>query len=408
MTCGFFIVSLPCIPKILKETGAGSRIKRSLGLSSGGNTSKRQWETEGTGPISNDGRFSGSTASKAYYRLDPLKTSESTEYLRKGSHDVGISRTTQISVTHEGDGDDGGRYVSLSGKETQGSSVKKVCIFQENMPFDEWDLTMRSKGQTSWTLHTFLPQNLQLSVLLSCLAGVVGQMASSNYSGGCAFQDALARHRVALGERAVSIDIGWMRNIGIIAETGAYQRQREVLNDMTPIDSNELLALLTMCCNPNAPQRLPDNSQVLFGLRTPADFLIEGKTPTTHFGRSLLASFSYTPDSGTSPGEDIHRQNYFSPGTLFRKSTDSTERIQIGLRALAAKLAGAMSISTEDVEPNKPLSTYGVDSLMAVDLRNWIGKEFGATVAVFDIMGSGVPLASIADLVVARSTFQSI
>lgn len=105
MTCGFFIVSLPCIPKILKETGAGSKIKRSLGISSGGNTSKQQWESGGTGPLSNHSRLAGSTASNAYYRLDPLKSSESTEYLRKGSQDVGITRTTKISVMQEGDGD---------------------------------------------------------------------------------------------------------------------------------------------------------------------------------------------------------------------------------------------------------------------------------------------------------------
>jgi hypothetical protein len=39
---------------------------------------------------------------------------------------------------------------------------------------------------------------------------------------------------------------------------------------------------------------------------------------------------------------------------------------------------------------------------MAVDLRNWIGREFHTSVAVFDIMG-GAPLASIAELVVAKS-----
>lgn len=280
-------------------------------------------------------------------------------------------------------------------------------IFQENMTFDKWDLTMRSKVQTSWNLHNLLPKNLDFFILLSSLAGVVGQMASSNYSGGCAFQDALARYRVSQGQRAVSIDIGWMRNIGIIAETGAYQRQRELLDDMTPIEGAELLALLTMCCNPDAPQQLPDKSQVLFGLRTPADYLVQGKIPPAHFDRPLLAAFSYIPESGASAGGDIHKHIHASPGKLFRQSDDSGERSQIVLRALSVKLAGAMSIATEDVEPSKPLSTYGVDSLMAVDLRNWIGKEFSATVAVFDIMGSGVPLASIADLVVAKSTINS-
>lgn len=277
-------------------------------------------------------------------------------------------------------------------------------IFQENMTYGKWDLTMRSKVQTSWNLHQLLPEKLDFFILLSSLAGVVGQMASSNYAGGCSFQDALAHYRVARGQRAVSIDIGWMRNIGIIAETGAYQRQRQAADDMRPIDGAELLALLTICCNPDAPQRLPATSQILFGLGTPVDHLAQGRAPPALLDRPLLAAFSYIPESGASPdGNILKRTVTDAAAAMFRQSTDSTERIQIVLRALAVKLAGAMSISPEDVEPGKALSTYGVDSLMAVDLRNWIGTEFSATVAVFDIMG-GIPLASIADLVVAKST----
>lgn len=289
--------------------------------------------------------------------------------------------------------------------------VLQDAIFQ-NMPFAKWDLTMRSKVQTSWNLHRLLPNDLDFFILLSSLAGVVGQMASCNYSAGCAFQDALARYRVTQGQKALSFDIGWMRDVGIIAETESYQTRRQVAGDLMPVDGTELLALLDMCCDPSAPTPLPADSQVLFGLLTPADCLAQGRPIAAVLDRPLLAAFSYLPDSRASSGQGENGQGAngtaldqpaASPATLFRQSTDSGERIQIVLQALAVKLALAMSISPEDVEPSKPLSTYGVDSLMAVDLRNWIGKEFGATVAVFEIMG-GVPLASIADLVVSKST----
>ncbi|KAJ5671786.1 Acyl transferase/acyl hydrolase/lysophospholipase [Penicillium longicatenatum] len=275
-------------------------------------------------------------------------------------------------------------------------------IFQENMNFAKWDLTMKSKIQTSQNLDQLLPDNLDFFVLLSSLAGVVGQMGSSNYAGGCSFQDALARHRVTRGERAVSIDIGWMRNIGVIAENEAYQRQRHTADDMRPIEGTDLLALLTMICDPNAPLRKPADSQILLGLRTPADDLVQGRTPSALLDRPLLAAFSYLRNSAASNSHGNADQFTVAPATLFRQSTDSAERVQIVLHALAVKLARIMSISPEDVEPSKPLSIYGVDSLMAVDLRNWIGREFHATVAVFDIMG-GAPLASIAELVVAKS-----
>ncbi|KAI0024632.1 hypothetical protein F4780DRAFT_795163 [Xylariomycetidae sp. FL0641] len=286
-----------------------------------------------------------------------------------------------------------------------GAMVLQDAVFP-NMSQAQWELTMRSKAATSWNLHQQLPAGLDFFVLLASLAGVVGQMASANYAAGCTFQDALARHRVAAeGQRATSLDIGWMRNVGIIAETGAYQRQRLATEDMQPVDDVDLLAVLTLLCDPARPQD-PD-PQVLFGLRTPADSLALGQTPSALLDRPLFAAYAFLAGAGTATtGGDAGTSADQGAAARFRDAAaadDPGARAQVVLRALAAKLARAMSIAPDDVEAGRPLSAYGVDSLMAVELRNWIGREFAAPVAVFDIMG-GVPIAGIADLVVARST----
>ncbi|KAF5654405.1 polyketide synthase [Fusarium sp. NRRL 25303] len=281
--------------------------------------------------------------------------------------------------------------------------VLQDAIFQSNMTFQQWQLTIRSKINTSKNLHQLLPKDLDFFILLSSLAGVVGQMASANYAGGCAYQDALAKYRRAHGQNALSLDIGWMSNIGIIAEKEAYQRQRQTSNDMQPIDDKELLALLTLCCDPNNPLQLPPLSegQVLFGLRTPADILSEGHQPPALLKRPLLSGFSFLAGSNNTPAQAIdHAEN---AKDVFQKSSDARERQQVVIRAIAVKLARAMSISLEDVEPSKPLSSYGVDSLMAVELRNWINKEFSSTVAVFDIIGS-ISIAGVAEVIEKRSS----
>lgn len=291
--------------------------------------------------------------------------------------------------------------------------VLQDAVFQDSMTFAQWDLAVRAKVQGSDNLHRLLPVDLDFFVLLSSLAGVVGQMASANYAGGCSFQDALARQRLARGRPALSLDIGWMRDVGIIAETGAYQRQRQKADDMQPVEGRELLALLTLSLDPSRPLPTPAHGQagqVLFGLRTPADLLARGRAVPAILERPLFAPFSNNPavraEGGTSTSSSTSAAEVTDDGTLFRQAAgDPRERTKIVRRALASKLARAMSISPEDVEPGKPLSTYGVDSLMAVELRNWFGKEFGASVAVFDIMG-GVPIAKIAELVTARSAFK--
>ncbi|RMJ10268.1 hypothetical protein CDV36_010105 [Fusarium kuroshium] len=278
--------------------------------------------------------------------------------------------------------------------------VLQDATFQ-TMTFAQWDLAVRTKVQTSWNLHRLLRQDLDFFVLLSSLAGVIGQMASANYAAGCSFQDALARHRTAQGQRGLSIDIGWMRNVGIVSETAAYQRQRQKANDMQQIDEAELLALLSLCCDPSSPPTT--EGQLLFGLKTPADVLSQGQTPPALLDRPLFRAFAHLPGSAAKADEgSSSRDADHQAAALFHQSPDSTERTEIVLRALAAKLARAMSMSPEDIEPNKPLSNYGVDSLMAVELRSWIGRDFGAPVAISDIMG-GVPIARIADVVVAKS-----
>ncbi|KAI8725605.1 Carrier domain-containing protein [Fusarium sp. LHS14.1] len=265
----------------------------------------------------------------------------------------------------------------------------------ENMTLAQWDLAVRAKVDTAWNLHRLLPRDLDFFVLLSSLAGQIGQAATSQYAAGCTFQDFLARYRVEHGQKAVSLDLGWMRDVGIVAETAAFQRQRLATDDMQQINSNELMALLTLCCDPTGSVA----SQMLVGLRTPADFLAKGQKPPALLERPFFSAFSRILGteviSSAGPAAE--------PAALFRAAAEPEEKAQIVINSLVAKLAHAMSISPEDVELSKPLSSYGVDSLMAVELRNWIRRDFAAPVAVFDIMG-GVPISTIGELVVARST----
>lgn len=226
-------------------------------------------------------------------------------------------------------------------------------------------------------------------------------MGSANYAGGCSSQDALASYRVANGKKGLSVNIGWMRSIGLISESSQYQRQRQEANDMNQVDDTELLGFMTLACDPTSPLGV---SQAIVGARTPAEALAEGQKPPALLERPLWANFSFLVGSGAAGGDAGTKQ--LAPdqaaGTLFRQAKDAEERTQVVLRVLAAKLARAMSISADDVVTNKPLSAYGVDSLMAVEMRNWINREFSASVPVFKIMG-GTPISDIADLVVAKS-----
>lgn len=134
------------------------------------------------------------------------------------------------------------------------------------MTHSQWDLTIRSKVNTSWNLHTMLPKDLDFFVLLSSLSGIHGSVSQSNYAAGCTFQDSLAHFRLANNQRAISIDIGWMRASGIIAETERYQINRKHAGDTGQIEDEELLAVLDLCCDPSQPLSPLKKSQLLMGI----------------------------------------------------------------------------------------------------------------------------------------------
>ncbi|KAI0543574.1 hypothetical protein F4679DRAFT_590334 [Xylaria curta] len=54
--------------------------------------------------------------------------------------------------------------------------------------------------------------------------------------------------------------------------------------------------------------------------------------------------------------------------------------------ALATKLAVIMALSHDDINMAARIQSFGMDSIVAVEIRNWLSKEVGADVAIFDIL----------------------
>jgi len=70
--------------------------------------------------------------------------------------------------------------------------------------------------------------------------------------------------------------------------------------------------------------------------------------------------------------------------------------------ALAQKLAKLMVVSADDIDVGKPISTYGVDSLTAVEIQSWSFRELQSDISIFDIM-SNIPITSLARTMVSKS-----
>lgn len=243
-----------------------------------------------------------------------------------------------------------------------------------------------------------LPQ-LDFFILLSSVSGVIGNPGQSNYAAGCTFQDALARHRSQRGQKAISIDLGVMRSIGVVAETERLRQHFQTSKGFIHIEEEEFLSLLDICCDPSYHPSL-DQCQIIMGLETPASLLARSLEPPGILQRPLFARFSQIHGR---PGGRNGISDDLDAAQLFRQAQSVSERAQVVVEALSKRLARTLSIKVEDVDIHQPLHAYGVDSLIAIELRTWLGKEFATDVPVFEIV-SGKTIKAVGELV-AKSNF---
>lgn len=280
------------------------------------------------------------------------------------------------------------------------------------MTHEQWSTTIRSKVDATWNLHQLLPDNMDFFILLSSLSGIQGTMGQSNYVAGCTFQDALAHARTAAGyQNSISLDLGWVRPVGDMTEHNANS-----ILKIIPIEMPDLVAVMEHCCNPspipsNAHDLSPgqvhwqrsSRSQILVGVTLHAHYIDRGMIPPPMLDAPLFSGFTnvrFTRTKGQGgDGSQPGRKNF---ALLFSQAAGGSrgEREGIVVSALQQKLAEALGVTPEDVDERKSFSEYGVDSLMAVELRNWMRKDFGAAVAVFEMMNAGRSIKSVAGLVV--------
>lgn len=250
------------------------------------------------------------------------------------------------------------------------------------MNWADYLAALRPKVQGSWNLHELL-LDADFFVLLSSISGFGGNAGQANYAAGGSFQDALARHRAAQGLSAVSIDLGMVSSVGVVAET---QRVADHLTKLglRAVSEQEVLGLVESAIRD--PRRTPTTCQVVTGIPstfTRSDSAAFWNHDTRFAGLEQRGDLTGAGEGPTGPdgsGPSIKKQ--------LTASTTLLEAVQTITHALVGNLAGMFSRPVSEIDPNMSLSQFGVDSLVAVELRNWLVATFEAECSLFDVMHS--------------------
>lgn len=241
--------------------------------------------------------------------------------------------------------------------------------------------TVGPKVLGTWNLHELLPRDLDFFVMLSSLAGVMGHRGQGNYGCGNIFQDEFASYRRNLGLRAMTIDIGYLLSVGFVAENNEYVDHVKSMG-LKVMHKSDLHGLLATAIEGSESHP----GQVMCGLpyneHNDAWYWIND----ARFAglRNLAAGSKVGGGSTISLREE-----------LVRCGKVDDESIGLITVAMAQRLANLMMIPETDIDVNRPLSAYGVDSLVAVEVRNWIAREMAVECSVFDIMAA-IPMMQLA------------
>lgn len=61
-----------------------------------------------------------------------------------------------------------------------------------------------------------------------------------------------------------------------------------------------------------------------------------------------------------------------------------------------------LMLSLDEISPKRCMPDYGMDSLVAVEMRNWLFRELDATVSILELLAN-VALEELATKIVGRS-----
>ena len=268
------------------------------------------------------------------------------------------------------------------------------------MKLDDFKAALRPKVQGSWNLHEQLPKGMDFFILLSSLNGILGSRGQSNYGAANTYEDALAKYRISLGEKAVSLDIGLVDSVGFVAEKEEVV-DSQLLAGLSRIEESHLHAVLEYHCNPALPLLSSLKSQVLIGIDTPAALKTKGLGEPFWLNQPMCRNILQMDDVSSLDGRIDARVDYKA---LLRCATSATVAKDVVFGGLREKLSKVLSIPVADIDGHGSITSYGTDSLVAVDLRNWLSKEMGVDVAIFEIL-SNKGLGDFSEMAARKSSF---
>lgn len=251
-----------------------------------------------------------------------------------------------------------------------------------NSNFDDWKAIMVPRVRGALNLEELVTSKLDFFLALSSFYSSTGNIGQSIYSGtnvSCpqytlidcdseltvpqTFFDAFSEKRTRKGMPTVSIAIPLVLEVGYAVEHGVVEKLLPTA--VGTLNEAQLLAVMKgAIIGPSSGANFDGKAVSLELTHSPDGRLL----PWQSFHPRALDRFLNTP------GEDLIGDGMGVDGDSSSANAHADPKVNL-LEAIITKVSSITMIERNDIHPDAPLANLGLDSLVSVDLRNWIRRE---------------------------------
>ena len=142
--------------------------------------------------------------------------------------------------------------------------------------------------------------------------------------------------------------------------------------------------------------RISRGQTVVIGMRVRPD--------GPEFFWSTDPKFSHLQRGVYNPIGEVKAGSGASVPQLLKQANTAEELATTAATCLMERLSNVLMVPLEEMTVKKSVASYGLDSLVAVEVRNWIAKEMGAKVPLLSLMNSP-SIETLAVEIAGESTF---
>ncbi|KAI4601070.1 putative PKS/NRPS-like protein biosynthetic cluster [Pestalotiopsis sp. 9143b] len=270
------------------------------------------------------------------------------------------------------------------------------------MKFNEWSDVITPKVRGTWNLHEVLGNSLDFFVMYSSVCGLAGQWGQANYAASNTFLDAFVQYRQGLGMPASVIDIGVMEDVGYLATTnpGALEPLRAsaywMLIERDLVEALELMIWRSSSRSspPAIDSAVPAYSsfhQLGLGLRSTLPLSDPRNRVVWRRDRRMATYRNDDRDhTATNTSASNNTLSKFLASVADNPAVIGREDSALVLaKEIGNHLGSILHVTEGDLDLQIGLADLGVDSLIMIEIRNWLRQKLGTEFATPEILEAG-------------------